>query len=542
MKFKSFLLLFSLFLVLLFLSGCTFTQYIAHYANQYGWRTKLTIQNSGSADVNITINCYDNDGNKISTATLTIDGYSFKTDYVDNFFTDTIPETGSLEIISDEPSFISKISTITLFEHSDSKGQVCMAGLQGTPLPSKHLTFPWFENSSNFTTGIAIVNVSDHDMVATMRAFKGDGTYVYSKPIKLAPYERIIGFASDFFTESIPDMSTLDVYGTGKMAGFIIMYNGDQTKAEAINGVVLSNKDTTLYSFNSYYDYSTFSTHLTHIVISRDYNKLFVYVKNDGIYEFDTADLNTGTKIYSASGNMWGEMALSPDGSRLVFTDEYSNKIYEINLKTHISSVIDDFTNVRSLAFSNDGNYFAAGTNSGNIELYEYDVSSQTYNPLIVFSESGGNILDMVFSPSSKYLVAIDYALNKLYYINLEAKTPVLSEKDLNLNNPTDIDVTDDGEYYICGEDDKLCYLSNLSQNPSYISLSSVTGLWHITLSPDGRYLFGAHGSNYILKVDLLYNYEETVISTDENVDDLVFSPYEYVLYFSGKKIGVSYY
>ncbi len=377
--FKKFVPLFFLLLSIFFLSGCTFVQYIAHYANQYGWKTKLTIKNGNPADTDITLEFYDNEGNKISTATFTLPAHGSKTDYVENFFPDSIPDTGSIKIISTEEGVVSKISSIILFEHSSTKGDVCLAGLQGARIPSTLLSFPWFENSTDYTTGIAILNTSNYDVVATMRACDGNGNCVYSKPIKLKPMQRIIGFASDFFNEQIPSMATMDVYATGKVAGFIIMYNGNLTKAEAINGV-----ENEKCKYPRYIIYTTNNeTSILQdfgicIKESKDLNKIYISERDKGIRICDKSNLDNNILI-QISQSFYGKFDVSPDGRRLVVSNRDEDKLLEVNLEDKTVSEIDSLSNPWSVAFSNDGNYLAVGTVDGNIILYKVNIEDHTY-------------------------------------------------------------------------------------------------------------------------------------------------------------------
>ncbi len=541
--FKKIFFLISLLLILLFLSGCTFEQYIAHYANQYGWRTKLTIRNGNSSDVDVTLEFYDNDGNKVSTAEITIPANGFRTDYVENFFTESLPDTGSLRIVSDEPGFVSKVATIILFEHTDSKGSVCMGGLQGAKRVSKYLSFPWFENSNDFTTGIAILNPNGYDIVATMRANTEDGTLIYSKPIKLKPMQRIIGFPSSFFDESIPDMSTLDVFATGEITGFIIMYDNNIDKAEAISGVENENLAPEYITYQTYVENKTLDGTLCIARLSRDMNTIYVMEYGVGIHVFKKGDLNTPVHTYTFSASFYGRFDVSPDNKRIIVANWYQNKFYEINLEDDSISTFDNLESAWSVAYSKDGNYLAVGSGEGTIVLYEVDLETHTYTPFFSASISGGSISDLIFSNDSKYLLATDFNNKKLYYINLASKTNMtVEDKDLNLDGPESLCVSRGGTYYICGIDNKICKLSSLTSTPTYISLSRTRGAYNIDVSSDGRYLFCAGDeSSEITIIDLNKNNEETSINTTGYVTDVVFSPDDLFVYYVGKKLGYLY-
>ncbi len=532
--------IFFLFPIVLLFSACDFTQYIAHYANQYGWRTKLTIRNGNLSDTDLTLEFYDNDGNKVSTVDMTLKGGGFTTDYVENFFPDSLPETGSIKIISHEPGFVSKITSIILFEYGGGKSDMCMGGLQGAREVSKYLSFPWFENSSTFTTGIAILNVSGHDVVATMRANTEDGNFIYSKPIKLKPMQRIIGFPSSFFNETIPNMSTLDVFATGDITGFIIMYNNDITKAEAINGVINRNNFPENISYKTSVFGKTFDNKGTTIKLSRDLDKLYVFETNKGIYAFDKDKLSDGDLIYSKSV-FGGTFDVSPDGKTLVVADWAVGELFEIDLENNTKNVIDNVSGVNIVTFSNDGNYLAIGSSGDSVVLYEVDLENHSYIPFYSLSFSGGDIKDIIFSNDSRYLIMLDGYNSKLLYKDLTAKVDIY-EKDLNMISPNSICQSEwNDSYYICGGDSKICVLSDLSSSPSYISTSEGNFV-NLDVSKNGKYLYLTESnSSKIVVINLFDNNSLFTIDTGYDVEDVVYSPDDLLVYFSGKNIGYIY-
>ncbi len=140
-------------LVSLFLSRYTFIQYIAHYVNQYDWRTKINDKKWDLIDTNIIFEFFDNDGSSISTAGITISEEEFKSDYVENLFSETLLDNGPIRITSSGCGLVLRITSIILFGYSNSKVDVCPGDLKCVWNTVQMLNFPWFENLNTFTTG-----------------------------------------------------------------------------------------------------------------------------------------------------------------------------------------------------------------------------------------------------------------------------------------------------------------------------------------------------------------------------------------------------
>ncbi len=542
--FKKIAFLLFLFLSIYFVSGNSFYQYIAHYADQYGWRTKLTIQNGGATDVHVYLYFYNNDGSEVTESDWVIPAYGFKTDYVENFFDyEDLPETGSIKIYSNESGYYSNISSIILFEYNGDANGPGMGGLQAAKVPSRVLNFPWFENSDNYTTGIAILNVENHDICVTMKALSNDGTVVYSSPLILGPMQRVIGFPSDFFTNplegDVPDMATLQVIGTGKIVGFIIMYDENINKVEAINGE--PNNKMAFQCFDYKRTYCVGGDELGNsssrgILFSRDYNKVFVDVRSKGIYVFDRMKISGGTLIdgvCSSGGGFQGRMAISADGRTLYVANASTDKIYKVSVKTGEVSEFYDLENAFAVATSNDSRYMAFGTWDGKIVFLKkvYLSGFPIWQKQSEYTVSGGRIWDVAYSDDSDYLIALDYSLHKAYCFTSSGGYL----RDISFNSqfcPKRVKYFGNW-FWVSGWGENKIYRIAGDLSSLYDTIDvPISHLSDFDFTPNGEYLLGLNGEiGKLVKLNLLTGEWET-LDKDVKSYSIAISP-DGVAYFA---------
>ncbi len=479
-KFKFILLGASLLLLLIFLSGCTFTQYIAHYANMSGWTTKINIQNPHDQDIDVTLYVYDDSGSPITNEKVTIPAHGFYKANVEDIFTDPIPDTGSIIMVSNEdPSQVQKVSAIVLFEYSGSNG-TSMGGLQSFAHPENVLHFPWFQNDTNFHTGIAILNVNSWPIQVVMKAVESDGTVHVSNTQTLNPMQRIIGYPQSYFNETLSGDYDLTVEASGKIAGFIILHNSDLTKVEAINGVPVIPFEPDFFSLvNLHLD---LNSRPIQMLFSKDGNTMYVATEypTDKILVINTLTYSITNEI---DLNRTGYMALSPDGKSLYVADYGDNKVYRIDTTTYNKTAFTTtFTGVWCTAISNDGRYFAAASRT-NYLVWDLANGGQT-----IINTTAGNIWSCIFSEDSKYFMVIDYANSRLIATDLSDTSNVITV-NLSGKPKTIIQAPNNGSIYIGNDNDKIDDISY----PSFGLVKTLTtGSNHYSLSfsPDGRYLY----------------------------------------------------
>jgi len=517
-------------LVLTSLSACPFEQFVAHYANEYGFTTRIKIQNPHSIDINVTIRAYDNDGTLQATANVVVPGGGFYTNAIEDIFGQTpIPGTGSLRIISDEPTLTPKVSSIILFDYNNGPA---LGGLQSFHNIQKVLNFPWFENSPTFSTGIAVLNVNPWTIQVILKAGGPDGTIYNSTTQTLAPMQRIIGYPGDFFPDKqvIPEDATLSVHASGNVAGFIILHNNDLSKIEAINGVpqIVERTEFTLDIPEQVLDVNYYAIQM---IFSPDGN--FIYLRSEAENAVIVIDRHMGAKgqiVSTIPMTGAGEMALSADGRYLYVGDSIATKICRISTSDYTLEDFKDGVNPMLLSRSTDGKFLAA-VNDSNYHLINLNPALKDKDIIEPFPE-GADIKSCTFTEDSEYLLAVDSGHNVLYAI---ASDGTLSSYPIGSPDAYSIRQQPGNGMIFIGHRSEQISVFNYPSFSLSQPLTAPTSLFYmLDFSPDGRFLYAPSFYGQTLYVfDMLKDSEIVVeYNLDGSVIGLACAPEGRSIYF----------
>lgn len=490
--------------LLLVMCGCDFTQYLAHYANVAGWTTRIKIQNGHSAPVDTDITVYDDAGTLQATAHVTVSAGGFFSSPIQSIpFDNPIPVTGSVKIVTHELAMelatISKVSCIAVFEY---EGGPCMAGLQSFTSPQKAVHFPWFENSGTMHTGIAILNVEAWPITVFLRAAEPDGTHHESDTVTLLPMQRIIQYPADLFPAGLPEDTVLSVYGSGRVAGFILMHTPTFSKAEAVNGVpdIPIRPELASAPVDTDIDLTpilkgassprgapgnpaaAYTPQPRQLLFSPDGARMYILIDTH-LYEYDR-HARTRTYSFDVAATC---IALSPDGKRLYVGT--ASTIYAYDTDGHRRATVALTTPVVAISASNDG-YFLGYVENTHLHILELGGD-------YLYTFTGGTLFsDCLFTQDSAYLLGIDYTTHLLYMVSLpdlksgKAPPPVPPSVNVQNNPNTLLQDPASGKIYI-GHDYHVVSRWNYPQFTAAGTSLTVGGeVLQMSFSPDGRYLY----------------------------------------------------
>lgn len=458
---------------LLLLSGCFFTQYIAHYANTKGWKTRIKIQNPHSQQVGVKIECYNDAGTLVATADITIAAYGFYKEYIQDIFAVSIPETGSLAITANEPTAIPKVCSILMFEFEAGPS---LAGLQSFQSPQKVVHLPWYEHTATSNTGLGVLNVNPYPVQFFCRAATGDGARTDSTTFTLEAMARKVGYPVDYFPGRLPSDTTLTVYASGKVAAFAITHDSTLQKAEAINGVPqipARLEDGRTYSFLD------LEARATTMLFSPDGGRL--YFRTEAPYRLLVMDSRDKSILQTINLNHGGDEALSADGKLLYFSDIGLDKIFQMDTRSLATTEYATYENPWYLDASNDGRWLLTASQTG------WHLMSLTGGTAI--SQSGfSNIQDAMITEDSRYVILCDYTTRKItqYDIETSATTEtILADPPNCLHQPAG-----QTTLYVGCNVHRVYQLSLPSLAVTSNIISAAGGVYELHSSPDGRLLY----------------------------------------------------
>jgi len=487
---------------LLSLCGCPFVQYIAHYAVEQGFTTRINIQNPHSADVFVEIFVYDNDGVLMAIGEVVVPARGFFQDYIQSIpGLESLPGTGSIRIVAEEPGFTQKVSSIILFDYA---GGPALGGLQSFSQPQKVLHFPWFQNTADSATGIAVLNVNDWPIQVVLRASASDGTIYDSDTQTLAPMQRIIGYPDDFFPpgKSIPENANLSVHAGGNVAGFIILHNNELTRIEAINGVPQV-PHRTEFIVEAPVGVTNLNGNATDTIFSPDGN--FIYIRTQLDYNVLVIDRNADSKgqiIQTIPFLGAGGMALSADAKYLYVGDVVEDRVYGISTTTFDKELYREFTNPWHAACSNDGELLMLASHD-EVAL-DYLNAVQAPFGVTVALPDNADIRGGICTGDSNYFLVLDTANDMLYAID-----PGGSLESYAMGGATTAESLaqqpDNRDIYIGHRGNEITvmaypgfyYVATFQPDDAYFM--------DLAFSPDGRFLYApSYGSQMLYVFDLL--------------------------------------
>jgi len=136
---------------------------------------------------------------------------------------------------------------------------------------------------------------------------------------------------------------------------------------------------------------------------------------NESDYTIRMIEIDSGSELFAIEGR-FSSFALSPDGSRLIFSEAYENEVrlWDLDAKEEITRYATG--EVDNVAFSPDGSLFATlARDLDTIQLWETETGAE----VMAMPTSHGHVIDIVFSPDGASLATTGWdRLLKVWDIN----------------------------------------------------------------------------------------------------------------------------
>ncbi len=516
--------------LLILAAGCDFTQYLAHYATTAGWSSKISVQNPYNVAIKTVFSVIDENGASVAQKEIWIPAKGHYASPVQNIFPVAIPTQGAIKVVSSEPSVVRKVNGIAMFDYG---GGQALGGLQTFSKPSQTLYFPWFENTSSKRTGITVLNTENFPIQIFLRATSASGETRQSGNITLGPGKKIVGYADDFFgpdkdrlpTDSnaspdpdsrtpltLPEEATLSTFGSGKMAGFLIVHDNGVQEVEAINGVPGETAVLSLAIPPGQGPAMPFGTTPTFAEFTRDGNYLIIRF-GPNIVAFDRYNEVIARTTSVPSGNA---MALSPTGRTIYYASHEADNVYAAGTPLpnvlFFPRVIGHIQYADCLAASRDGKYLGAVNDT------TYTVWDLTNGNAVV--ATGTNDDEMyyrcIFSDDSAQFIFTSIKNNRLYHLDLASAA--LHYTDLPNRAVTVVQSPFSRKYYVSSDEQVIPVDGTTFNDLTPIPVNGDP--YNLFFSPGGDFLYiPCNGSSK------LHIYNEPLAKFEAQDYDLEYNP-----------------
>ena len=228
-----------------------------------------------------------------------------------------------------------------------------------------------------------------------------------------------------------------------------------------------------------------FSISLTLLLIS------VLFLSSTVAQDYAQWNLPDGAKARLGKGSVSGNLAYSPDGTRLAVASTVGIWLYDANSGVELSLLTGHKGSVFSIVFSPDGKTLASGDQGNAVHLWDAE-TGQHKMTLTGDTRISTTVWSMSFSPDSTTLAATQAGVgsgSKIYLWDTNT-----GEHRQTLTGHTDhvnsISFSPDGTTLASGGDDKTIYLWNAQTGAHQQTLTGHTDdVADIAFSPDGTTL-----------------------------------------------------
>jgi WD40 repeat protein len=194
-------------------------------------------------------------------------------------------------------------------------------------------------------------------------------------------------------------------------------------------------------------------------------------------------EVSTGKMLFEVVTNIWTHrVRWSPDGSQLAVAGEGNKNltIYDGDGGAQLNQVQPTGNDLWSAAYSPDGEYLAAGDNSGHIVVFTADglstvaeISAPAYEPVV----------DMEFSPDGQYLAAaLDEGEILVYNTSDWSRFSSFMSAEM-----FDLSFCKDSKALVSSGGDGVIAIWDIEKGTKVFSRTMDVTVWAVSVSGDGR-------------------------------------------------------
>lgn len=206
--------------------------YLPHFAMTEGlWVTNLALFHSGDAPQRIGIFPFAEDGAAQDPVWAVLPAHGGLVGRLDEVVPELGAERGWLRIESEMPG-LTGIMTFT-FIATGATTSLPLTADAGT-----RLVFPRLDAGPQWTSGIAVANVSGDGLNLELHAWDSDGTCLETVTRSVPVGQRLVSMVDALFSVSLPEVFSLTVVGDAVMTGFALTFAPGNAQIIAVPAAV----------------------------------------------------------------------------------------------------------------------------------------------------------------------------------------------------------------------------------------------------------------------------------------------------------------
>ena len=216
---------------------------------------------------------------------------------------------------------------------------------------------------------------------------------------------------------------------------------------------------------------------------------IFAYAANTFAQDSPQSHLPEGATARLGKGGISGEIAYSPDGTRLAVASSIGIWLYDAQTDEALDLLTGHTSWVSSVSFSPDGNTLASGSDDGTVRLWD----ANTGRPLRTLTGHTSWVLSVSFSPDGNTLASasLDDTV-RLWDANTGSSLRTLTG---HTDSVYSVSFSPDGNTLASGSRDNTVRLWDATTGSPLRTLTGHTsGVESVSFSPDGNTL--ASGSD----------------------------------------------